>query len=220
MNWFVFTLALLLIAAGFVLFISKAALRLPASTERTVLVVVAVLGILLFDGLLIGTALLPGKVNSIITDGVAYIEAEAERTQPGYTSEEMSAEGLLQFISQTKSMKQVLYDNPEAGMMVRFVGLSTYVNLLTGFADGAEEHLRHFEETGTPMTMHNILVYAQDVVHQKVIATAQTLQWVLVVLAVLALAILMFACWQLKKEGVGTQGGVVFGENVRKEEQQ
>lgn len=145
---------------------------------------------MLFCILLIHSAFIPNKINSMLTESCNYMEQQINIIQPDYTDKVLDNSTLKELIKNEKHISVYLNENDTANLFIRLVGVKSYLVALDAIVSNMDEHLCYFEKNNIPLTLHNIFEYTQEISQQYIIKVVKILQWLIV-----SLAMLLYLAW-------------------------
>lgn len=210
---FVVLFALLIIAFAFLLIWQLFWKMIPSSAKK-IFIAVTILGTLLFEALFIASAFIPNKIDKLLAQGIVSIENNINEISSDYTNEVLSPEKVKLLIADTKQIKYSLKENPEAGFIVKTIGLNTYLSYLEDFSDGVDGHLREFEAQGIPFTLHNIFDYLKKQTIEPVLSATKVIEIIILSLAAVFFVVLI-VCFVCHKNGwLSSSEKITFGEGV------
>lgn len=134
-------LALLAICVGLVFL----ALRQLSSYEGWLIAADVMLG-LIFCTLLILSAFIPQRVNSMLTESCEYMEQQINIIQPDYTNKVLDDSTLKELMQNEKHVSVYLNENDTANLFIRLVGVKSYLVALDAIVSNMDEHLCYFEK--------------------------------------------------------------------------
>ncbi len=174
-------LALLAICVGLVFLTLR-----QMTTYKGWLIAADVVVGLLFCPLLIHSAFIPKKVNTMLTESCIYMEQQINIIQPNYTEKVLDDSTIKELIKNEKHISVYLNENDTANLFIRLVGVRSYLIALDAIVSNMDEHLCYFEKNNIPLTLHNIFEYTQEISQQYIIRAVKILQWLIVSLAMLS----------------------------------
>ena len=184
-----------LIAGIAALIFWKLLLPMKHSTARTVTLIVSVFGTILCETLLILAAMIPSKVDTMLTIGIDAVETHFESVQPGYVNKELSTLELENVLSNTKMIASFIDERPEASLAVQLIGAGTYISYIKTFANTLQRHIQDMKDAEIPITLHNVLMRIQDLSRPAVLKWTKVLEILVLILSavfLLALVIIYF----------------------------
>lgn len=192
MNTFLVVLFATLIPALFVLFIWFLLAPMPSSSEKKILIALAVVGLIICEALFILTARIPVLSDRLIVEGINGMETHINQINPGYTDQVLPTDEVQKILSDTKMLEAYVDESPEAGLVVRLIGAGTFISYVTTFSEAIDSNIEDMKAEGTPITIHNVF----DRIHQKstepILKVTKILEIVvLVVTGILLLALLI-----------------------------
>jgi len=202
------TLALIAICVGLVFL----ALRQLSSYKGLLIAADVVLG-LVFCILLILSVFIPQRVNSMLTESCEYMEQQINIIQPDYTNKVLDDSTLKELMQNEKHISVYLNENDTASLMVRLIGVKSYLKTLDAFISNMDDHLYYFEKNNIPLTLHNIFGYTQEVSQIAIIKVVKIIQWIIVVFAILFYMLWLLLFCAIKYEWI-EKPTTTYGEQI------
>lgn len=185
----------LLIAGISALIFWKLLLPMKHSTARTVTLIVSVFGTILCEALFILTAMIPSKVDKMLTVGINAVETHYESVQTGYVNKELSTLELEKVLNDTKMLASYIDERPEASLTIQLIGAGAYISYIKTFAHTLEQHIQDMREAGIPITLHNVLERIHELSRPAVLKWTKVLEILVLILSaifLIALVIIYF----------------------------
>lgn len=188
-------------------------LPMASSTHRTLMIVIAVVGLVLCETLLILCARIPSRVDTMLTAGIGGIETHLEAVQPGYVHKEMSTTELQNILTDTKMLTAYIENTPNVSFVVQLVGVGAYVGYIKSFSGAIEKNLNEMRAEGVPVTLHNVFVRVQDLSRTPVLKTTKVLEIVVLVFSgIFILALLLIYYIVIKNESSLGESRIIMVE--------
>lgn len=192
MSLFFVILFALLIPALTVLFIWFLLLPLPKSSNKTFLMVLAILGLIICEALFILSARVPAGADNLIQNGIAQIEEHINQINPDYIHKELPTEDVQKVLSDTKMLDAYVEDSPEAGVVVRLIGAKAFISYVSSFSESIDRNINEMKEEGTEITIHNVFERIHNQSKAPILKAAKVLEiTVLIITAIFLLALLI-----------------------------
>lgn len=203
-----FTFALIAICVGLVFL----ALRQLSSYVGWLIAADVMLG-LISCTLLILSAFIPQRVNSMLTESCEYMEQQINIIQPDYTNKVLDDRTLKELMQNEKHVSVYLNENDTVSLMVRLVGVKSYLKTLDAIISNMDDHLYYFETNNIPLTLHNIFGYTQEVSQTTILKVVKIIQWIIVVFAILLYLLWLLLFCAIKYEWI-EKPTTTYGEQI------
>lgn len=213
MSIFLVILFVLLVPACAAAFVHYLVRPMEKSTHKTMLYVLSIGGAVLFDVLLVLTALIPGKAETFLSSGIAKIEGNINNISPDYAYQELDTAQIKTLLSDSKQIESYLKTNDGARLVVRLIGVHAYIDYLESFTNSMDSNLQEMQEQHTPVTLHNVFTHIQEKSRQPILHATKTLEILLLVAMFIYAGFLLFSYFSMKR-GWASEASVTLGEDV------
>ena len=126
MSTFLVVLFALLVPALFILFIWFLIAPMKSSYKPW-LIAIAIIGLILCEGLFILAARIPSSADKLIETGIAGMEEHINQINPDYINKELPTEDIQNVLKDTKMLDSYIDDAPNARLVVRLIGAGAYI---------------------------------------------------------------------------------------------
>lgn len=212
MNTLIFAFLLLLTNLSAAAFIYYKVWPLQRSTHRTMLLVVALSGAILFDLLFVLAHQIPRHADTFLAVGIERIESNVDNISPGYAYEPLDTAQIRTLLSDTKQIESYLRTNDGTRLAVRLIGVKAYIGYLHSFISSLDTNLTKMQAEGTPVTLHNVLARVRTNSRAATRKAAFVFE-ILLLVAVLALAAFLLFSYFAHKRGWTAEASVTLGED-------
>lgn len=213
MSIFLVILFVLLVPACAAAFVHYLVRPMEKSTHKTMLYVLSIGGAMLFDVLLVLTALIPSKAETFLSSGIAKIEGNINNISPDYAYQELDTAQIKTLLSDSKQIESYLKTNDGARLVVRLIGVHAYIDYLESFTNSMDSNLQEMKEQHTPVTLHNVFTHIQEKSRQPILHATKTLEILLLVAMFIYAGFLVFSYFSVKR-GWTSEAAVTLGEDV------
>ncbi len=193
----VFFAIVILASVGLIMW--RLLLPMKDSAHKKIMLAVAIVGLIVCELLLFLSARVPSKVDAVLSAGIESVEGHLEATNPGYINKVLSTKELEEALTDAKMLNTYIDETPNAGLAVRLLGAGAYLGYIKTFSESIEDNLKDMREAGTPITLHNVFLRAQDMSRPPVLKAAKVFEILVIILSVLFILALLLAYYILKK---------------------
>jgi len=188
---------LILACVGLILW--RMILPMKDSAHKKILLACAIVGVVICELLLITSAMIPSKVDSMLTYGIGSAEEYFETISPGYPNKELSTAELKNVLENVDNVNHFLDEAPHAGLVVRLVGAGTYLGAINTFSKSIDTNLKEMEADGVPVTLHNVFIRIQEKSRPAVMKGAKVLEVLVIILSIVFILALLIVYYIVKK---------------------
>lgn len=162
MNTFVLILAAVLAAAVAYFILNRNVLTLPPSTDRKVLAGATAAGTVILMAAFVICAVVPGKSYRLMSSAIDSAEKQIEAAYPGYTDTVIDKSEFEAFINGSMEASRSTEEQPVLSMALDIPGIGAVKSTIDTILGGTDSFMAEFDETGTPFTLHNIMISLQE----------------------------------------------------------
>lgn len=199
MSTFLVVLFALLVPALFILFIWF--LIAPMSSSyKPWLIAIAIIGLILCEGLFILAARIPSNADKLIETSIAGMEEHINQINPDYVNKELPTADIQNILKDTKMLDSYIDDAPNARLVVRLIGAGAYIQYVTSFSKSIDANIEEMKAEGIPVTIHTVF----ERIHQKseapILKATKILEIIVLVITGILLLALLIVWAYLKKD--------------------
>lgn len=209
----------ILIAAVPALLIWKLYLPIQSAKEKGIFITIAALLFLILETGFIMTAMIPGKINQLIDQGIVNVESYVIKIDSTFMDKTLDANQLKDLISDTKQLKFELEENSDVNWLIEMVGVNVFLDAIEEFANNVDTYLCRFNEDQVDFTFRNVLNYVKLDAQPAIYFVTKIIEIVVLIIAFVAYLALTIISIGRKKGWYGDWGTpqVQFGEDFEKE---
>lgn len=204
----------ILIAAIFVSIIMLC-LKTLEQKKKIGIIALTIICLLVSETLLIASCSLPKKVSSLITYELNHAEQLLNSTQAGLTDQVMNPTSLQSTLAESKELLSKANADTPAGLIVRLIGARKYTQLMQRIVTNTDDYLTHFQNTNTPLTIHNMFLYTQEQIQSSILTTVRVLQIIVLIFAFI-LSIGCIIVYFIIRNDAMSEPQITFGEENAK----
>lgn len=157
--------------------------QLEKSPYRTILTAVMCLGACALMVILIILASIPAKSGKLLDQAVEFIEAETEKSDPGYLDTVLDRQAAEEFLSDGMNMSSSVSSDKRAEILLEVTRLKAFKKNIDALMCDMEERLAEFDSTA--FTPRNIIGALRDIAFDASVKTADILGTLLIVISLI-----------------------------------